>query len=342
MTKTSLQLSLNDTQVLKGVALLLLLCHHCLYEGKDYVDIWFHGKPLFQTFGIFSKLCVAIFVFLSGYGLTASTMKKGGLGGVFAFYRHRYAKLMVNFWFIWLLFVPMGVFFFGRTFPSVYGNHYVIKAIVDFLGLYQGVYGTPMGYNPTWWFYSCIIVLYFLYPLIWKCRRYWFLMLPLCFIFKTMVIHIPVVSTSGCNSYMLSFICGIVLAYLRPCISVNSAVKIILILLLYLLCKCRLIMSNPLLWDCAITLYIIAIYKVIGIPTCFSKGLAFLGRHSMNIFLFHTFIFYLYLHDLIYWSRNPILICLTLLIVCIPISITIEWLKNRLCINQLQNRLSGQ
>ena len=55
--------------------------------------------------------------------------------------------------------------------------------------------------------------------------------------------------------------------------------------------------------------------------------MAFLGKHSMNIFLFHTFIFYFWFQNIIYASRNPIIIFFTLLAICIPISIVLEWMK---------------
>ena len=58
------KLSLNDTQVLKGVALLLLLCHHCWYTGEGFDDVFVFGKPVFQQMGVFCKLCVSLFVFL--------------------------------------------------------------------------------------------------------------------------------------------------------------------------------------------------------------------------------------------------------------------------------------
>ena len=32
-------LSITDTNILKGIALLLLLCHHCFYAGEPYDDI---------------------------------------------------------------------------------------------------------------------------------------------------------------------------------------------------------------------------------------------------------------------------------------------------------------
>lgn len=55
--------------------------------------------------------------------------------------------------------------------------------------------------------------------------------------------------------------------------------------------------------------------------------MSFLGKHSMNIFLFHTFIFVFWFQDFIYCSRNPIVIFFTLLFICIPISMLLEWIK---------------
>ena len=93
------------------------------------------------------------------------------------------------------------------------------------------------------------------------------------------------------------------------------------------------------MWDAAIVILGITLYCTILIPTRILKGLSFLGRHSFNIFLFHSFILGYYLHDFIYWSRNPLLIYLTLMVVCIPISMLVEWIKDVSMINCLQNRL---
>ena len=83
------------------------------------------------------------------------------------------------------------------------------------------------------------------------------------------------------------------------------------------------------MWDAGIIVIGLVLYSIIHIPQWASEALAFLGMHSYNIFLFHTFIYYYYFHDFIYWSGNPILICGTLLLVCIPISMTIEWVKQK-------------
>ena len=55
------ELSKQDTSALKGIAIIAMLCHH-LYGFKSYTG--------FLSFiGIVGKVCVALFVFCSGYGL---------------------------------------------------------------------------------------------------------------------------------------------------------------------------------------------------------------------------------------------------------------------------------
>lgn len=334
-------LTITDTNVLKGVALLLLLCHHCFYPGEPYDDFVIFGHPVVQNIGEFSKLCVAFFVFLSGYGLTIQTMKKGDIGNVFHFYRRRYIKLMINYWLIWLIFVPIGICFFHRTFPLVYGEHYIFRAFWDFLGLHLVVFG-QYGYNATWWFYSCIIVLYLFYPLIWKLRDFWFVLIPFAFVFPVITQFVPILDHSLCQEYLLSYVCGMSLAYIKPEIKGFRLGGAILLMLAFLLvCIYRFYTIQPYMWDAAIVILGITLYCTILIPTRILKGLSFLGRHSFNIFLFHSFILGYYLHDFIYWSRNPLLIYLTLMVVCIPISMLVEWIKNVSMINCLQNRLIG-
>lgn len=334
-------LTITDTNVLKGVALLLLLCHHCFYAGEPYDDIVINGVPIIARLSSFSKLCVAIFVFLSGYGLTVQAVAKGGIGNMFSFYRRRYVKLMINYWLIWLIFVPIGVFAFHRTFPMVYGEHYVPRAFWDFLGLHQAVFNDA-GYNATWWFYSCIIVLYLMYPIIWRFRRLWFIMIPFAIVFEMAIFHVPFFGSSNIGPYFLSFVCGLSYAYVNPQVGTfDLKSKVILMAVLLLTCEYRFHIGATYLWDAAIVIVGTFIYSIISVPKYLSEVLAFFGKHSFNIFLFHTFILGYYFHDYIYWSRNPLFIYLTLLAVCIPISMFIEWCKQCFHINQLQNRLMG-
>lgn len=329
-------LTITDTNVLKGIALLLLLCHHCFYPGQPYDDIIIAGVPIIRSLAIFSKLCVAIFVFLSGYGLTIQTMKKGGIGNVLSFYCRRYVKLMINYWLIWLIFVPMGVFFFNRTFSLVYGEHYVLRAIGDFLGLYQAIYNQA-GYNATWWFYSCIIVLYLLFPIVWRYHRFWFILIPSAICIPAVTDFIPFFEASGYGPYFISFVCGMSYAYLDPCQNIYGGGKFLLLTILIIACFYRHFYPFYRCWDAAIVTMFVTLYCSVSFPNFLSKILAFLGKHSFNIFLFHTFIFAYYFKEYIYFSSNPILIYLSLLVVCIPISMLIERIRMSLHINKLQD-----
>ncbi len=206
-------LSLNDTHTLKGIALLLLLCHHLFYSSGVFDD-WYIGQiPIVQTFGMQSKLCVAIFVFLSGYGLMSGAVKTGGIPNIMAFYRKRYVKLMVNFWIIWLLFVPVGVLLFNRTFSEVYGGHYILRVFSDLLGICS-----TSSYNPTWWFYGCVICLYILFPFLYKVIDYWYLLIPLStvLVFGS-TIPLPLFDLVKC--YICSFLLGMTIKKYPPPIS---------------------------------------------------------------------------------------------------------------------------
>ena len=327
------QLTIKDTQFLKGIALLLLLVHHCLYTGEGYDDIVIHNRPLFQSIGIFSKLCVAIFVFLSGYGLTMQANKEGGIKNIILFYRKRYVKLIVNFWIIWLLFVPLGLFIFHRTFPEVYGEHYIFRALLDLTGLC-----TSSSYNATWWFYGCIIVLYALFPLIWKFKSQWFLLLPLAIVLPVLLSHIPILNMVG--GYLFVFVCGVVFADNKITFGGGKSMTLLLTILLALFCLYRFIAKSPILWDSAIVIAMASVYSKVSIPAFVSRPLTFLGKHSFNIFLFHTFIYAYYFHDIIFWSRNPVFIVLTLLGVCIIISLFIDQLKKLLRVDTIIQKLT--
>ena len=318
-------LSLKDTKALKGLALLLLLTHHLFYvQNGLYNDIQLYKSIyLVQEIGMFSKLCVVMFVFLSGYGLMAQADIKGNLGSVKEWYIRRYKKLMFNYWMIWLVFVPISYFCFGMTFEKAYHQDIVFQFVLDFLGVHDIIYsGKNMCFNPTWWFMSCIILLYLLFPLMYKMiKRDTFSVLMLTLIIS--FLPIPYIDVIKFN--VVAFAVGMWMA--KNKVAPPSQMRWLVVALLLLYAAERNFNSYPLMIDCFLTLLIVQVYQSGRKPDWIIKFMSFLGKHSMNIFLFHTFIFYFWFQDFIYASRNPIIIFLTLLVVCIPISIVLEWGK---------------
>lgn len=140
----SIRLSLVDTKVLKGVALIFLLIHHLFYiQTGKYSDIHIWGDIyLVNAIGGIGKICVTIFVFLSGYGLAIKSRTSNQ--SLTQFYSHRFVKLMANYWLIWIIFVPISIFCFGITLQDAYGNHPVLPMFFgDILGILNlfGLYG---------------------------------------------------------------------------------------------------------------------------------------------------------------------------------------------------------
>ena len=329
--KFKLELTTTDTNILKGVALLLLLLHHLFYIQRGlYDDIHLYdGHYFVNELGKFGKLCVAIFVFLSGYGLTVQANKMHKIN-LLKFYSHRFSKLYLNYWFIWLMFVPIGILFFHRTFDIIYINNIWEKLVIDILGLSYalGFY----GYNATWWFYSCIIVLYLLFPFIYKLLgKYSVLLFVLGF--GVYLLHMPVLR--AINHYLISFVLGMITANGINVKSSPHCLKYVnrytLSVAFVLACFIRNILGGyAILWDSFICLIGIVLFKKIKLLNVIARVLEFLGKHSMNIFLFHTFIYLYYFKEFIFWSRNPLIIYSTLLIVCIFVSIVLEFIKKNI------------
>lgn len=323
-------LSLKDTNVLKGIAVLLLLWHHLFYvQNGLFDDILLSGDTfLVNKSGKVCKMCVAIFVFLSGYGLTRQAEVKGGLGKLSIWYRHRYTKLMSNYWLIWLLFVPVGVFIFGRTLSDAYQNQVAWKLLADVLGM-ANAFGFH-GYNATWWFITCIILLYAIYPLLYKVGKWNVIAILMVGLIGS---FLPVkTGASSVHPYLFPFVFGMVAA-IKPI--QMGGVKYVALLALPILIAARIWLGGKVIADSLIALSMTYILLSNNIPETVKNTFAFLGKHSMNIFLFHTFIFSHWFKTFIYSPRNPILIFLLLLTICVIISLGVEHLKKSINFSKL-------
>lgn len=323
---TKVILTIQDTNVLKGLAICLMLIHHLFWVRNGlFNDIHLAGEHyLVCEIGKMSKVCVAVFVFLSGYGLMMQSEKRGGFICLREFYFHRFKKLFLNYWFIIIAFVPISYFCFGMTFKRAYQTDLIGWHIVtDLFGLHSLFYKDIYCYNPTWWFYSCIIMLYLLYPLMYKMMRRDELTLLLL---SLIISFLPIPLIEDIQFNIVSFALGMLLASSKNA-SPNLYAKRLLLLLLILFAINRNFNSYPLMIDCILALLIVQIYQMFRCPNVVKRVMSFLGKHSMNIFLFHTFIFGFWFQDFIYWSRNPIIIFFTLLFVCIPISMLLELIK---------------
>lgn len=115
---------------------------------------------------------------------------------------------------------------------------------------------------------------------------------------------------------------------------------------LFLLLVCiasveRMLIRESIFFDSILVTLLVLLYNFFRLSKPFTILLAFLGRHSMDIFLFHTFIYSHWFKAEIYASRNPVIIFLTLLVVCVIISLILEQIKKLLRINNLINKVDA-
>lgn len=327
----------KSTQMLKGVAVCLLLFHHLFLNTQPTSGIMIGNEYLANMIAPYFKVCVAIFLILSGYGMNAS-MNKNHYPLKY-FYKKNIFKIYRNYWLIWVLFVPIGLLR-GRTFQLIYGSDWIKKLITDVLGLQKLIVGYQ-SYNPTWWFITLILGLYLIFPILYKLVK----KIPLVVIILAIAAmflpnikfwgHIHIIFTY--KYWLLPFIFGMILSEYKVFEKMDDVLngKKILKFILYfgLLVLTVYIRKNGIYFSnlkidtlFAFSIMLISLEYLRKLQWL-NKALQVLGKHSFNIFLFHTFIYSMYLHDFIYSFKYPLLIWFALLFISLDISIWLEKLK---------------
>ena len=337
--KTNYNLSKDDTLLIKGIAICFMLCHHLFYENPEY------GKVIFQTAHL-GKVCVALFIFLSFYGLTIQYQKiqNNAFIDTIKFVAKRLVKFYINYWVIFLIFVPLGVFVFGRELGEAYGEGCGLKMFfTDFLGI-NGF----KSYNITWWFNQLIIYLYLLFPLLFFIIKKW----KLVSLFIGVVVwfvNFPILMWEA-HAWLLHAMLGIAVAQNIDKISITlnkinkwllSGIVIVLFFALFFVRNSAIIPYFTGIRVDAFLAIVITLLAIIFIRNVkyISYLFTFLGKHSINIFMIHTFIFAYWFRGFIYSFENPFIIFFVLLIVCTIISVLLEFIKNVVKLSVLTQKI---
>lgn len=155
----------EDTKAVKGIAVILMLFHHLTRFPERYAQGFDGFKSLWKpfvedgylsNFGATSRLCVAIFFFVGGYGLYKRiSVDKFKL-------TESIKSLYINYWKIFLIFIPIAFIFFNKSDQSLPelclryhiedGNELISTLLSNFLGLSDSL-------NSEWWFFSTYLCL---------------------------------------------------------------------------------------------------------------------------------------------------------------------------------------
>lgn len=347
----------EHTMQMKGIAIIILLFHHCFlnaqrwatvpYEklattkGWGYYPISFapFSSHTIQYLASFSKICVAMFVFMTGYGMWVSYESQKKKTTMSNYIKKRMVTLMTGFLIIFvvteILAIPTG------RFIEVYGHDFrsVVYMIIDALGLAK-LLGTPL-FCLTWWYMSLAIVLIMIFPFVHSIMEK----------YQWVVVVASIIVPRACGfgqstdlfRYLLAYTLGMYFAqhdllarikekFMKQNVAGKLLSLIVSLIGLAVIIKCR---QNAWIgwkyldfWDGFAAMYMIVLsYIYILNGKWIVKGLGFLGKHSMNIFLIHSFYRDVFFHEFTYSFYYAWLDYIVLMAISLVTSIVLEWFK---------------
>jgi len=286
--------------------------------------IGFPNYKLELLIGEFGKLCVALFIFLSGIGLGTKLTNTPIYSAIIRASRF-YAVYIASF----IVLLSISYLFF-RNIHLDYGT-WSFSFNFTFASIIEGIFAHKISANfcAEWWFVSLylkiILVFYPLYEILSKIRPF---LVPLCSL--TLYLLCP---TESLGMWQLSFAIGFTLSR-NPNILPFNTNPLTKTKLVYPACA-------GLLMGCFIARYYMGIRYDAFLTPIFTYGaiplisslrlekiLAFLGKHSAAMWLNHTFICYIFFPKQLYALKYSILIICTLTIASLLLAIAIAPLQS--------------
>lgn len=335
----------TDSSVVKGVAILCLLFYHLFEHAERVTTMQVDYRPFsldsFLLFSSFGNICVAIFVFLSAYGIAKGIRDKEQAGEqitltqMFAMSCVRYIKLTANFL---AMFISVNLLWFSKfDYVGLYGRGWQggLYTLLDATGL-SGLFKT-FTINQTWWYMELAIVIVFIAPLLYLAiKKLGYYALPLAVLLPVMVDL-----TFDIKRYYFVMVFGVaavVLGWFEKSFSMKCPVFIQVIVGILLLIGSVFFRQNYVVYtefaylvDAPIAFLVAWFGAAMLAPLpIIGKALGFLGKHSMNIYFVHTFFYMAIYQKFIYSFKYAGLIFIVLLGVCLIYSLVLEGIK-RLC-----------
>ena len=194
MDNKTIAFSSFDTQCttfIKGIAIILMVVHHLwgFNDVKDFSGFWSNIGPLMIALGKAGKICVAIFAFISGYGIYCSYSKHNK-------YSTLLKKVEKTFVMFWKIAIPFLITLF--ILPIIPFN------IVDFV---KNLFCISCSYNGTWWYLNTYIIYIIIFPIVFYALKNKLLTIILCLISIPICRYLSyIVLENGYNIYFYYFL----------------------------------------------------------------------------------------------------------------------------------------
>ena len=342
----------EDTTKIKGWAILLMLIHHCFlsperYKGQD-VSFYPFSEHFINSAAASMKICVALFVFISAYGITKSYKRScdGDLVKIDSrICRHNLYHRSVKLW-TWYFFIFAiaqlwsAIIIKGGRYEFVYGTGFkgVIHFLIDMAGLAE-LFSTPT-FLATFWYLSLAWIIIIVTPLLLMLYRRsgGALLFGLCLLISAALPSTREHTIAHFPNYIVVMGLAVISAdtdlieKTADNKTIPGAIKfLIYVVTFFVFLYIRFLwISQPAVAvaDAAIAfINCVLFYEFVNKWFFFKDVFAFIGKYASNIFLIHNFIRIVWYYDFTYSFHYWGLIIIVLLALSLLVSIAVEFLK---------------
>ncbi|WP_299493842.1 acyltransferase family protein [uncultured Shewanella sp.] len=316
--------SKRNGNILKGIAIILMYFHHLFAFPERIVEpnyfIAISNNIDFEYYiAIFGKICVSMFLFLSGVGFSFSRERKLRyyLDKALGFYR---AYIIV-----FLIFIPFGFLYFG----NVNGVGFEIKTFFENLLMIES------SYNGEWWFSGVYFLCVIFTPFYIRIGCLKSIVLSFSFLNVYFLLHMLSFDIGVLlNNFLLwqvSFISGLfyynVISYLKLNTIIfrlkkYSFVLIVILLPLILISYLYLKVYALIFFTPVICLALCMAFNEMSNGVSFS--LEWLGKKTLFMWLTHSFFCYYYFQSIVFAPKYSFLVFLNLILLTVPCCLVLE------------------
>lgn len=339
----------KDTLKIKGIAIVMLIVHHMFLADNSYeintIKYFIVNQYYIQKLAIAARICVWIFVFLSAYGCAYKYDEKREETKVY--YIERWFSLMKGYWFIYILSFVLLIIFQKQ--PLMVYDKNMIYIFLDFFGL-ADFWGTPM-LSGVWWYMCLAQFVLICVPVFYGMVKKYSGFCIVIFFVLLRYLNSGIRSNYGgtYTIYVYAILLGIV-CYQQDILSkikekkksVFELVCLPLVIVggIYVKMKYASVdeyQTTLILFSLSACAFVILVFKYLD-NAKLSEILIFLGKNSGNIFMTHMLL-YNYFKKIVCFSHSVMGCIITLLTLCVLVSVCINYIKKVIKYDQIIDSL---
>ncbi len=318
------------TSIGKGIAICLMIIHHLfnsparILEGNSYIPLLIFADAEIHI-ARFGKICVASFLFLSGYGLYLGLQKSDKKTAAYVI--NKLKRFYPVFWAQFIVFVPIGFLFFNDV---TIINQDILRYVVDLKVILLSFFGLSSRFNGAWWFVTLYIELLFLvfplyYYLINKNIKVFLLLNMLLFLINyNLDISIKLLLYQ--TSFAFGMFCAKYNIFSSPFMKKVDKLNFLGIFIIFCLCI-FLRFTLGIIYDFILAPVFIyssvRLIKYIKMDNVFD----YLGKYSFPMWLNHNFFALYFFQGIMYYPKYSPLIVLFVIIASLISSVIIEKIR---------------